>query len=191
MKGVGVMKFKIFRHMFWYGLGLMLTGIAIIIFIWHDILTGNTDIRTQEIPLWIGIIAMFSFGFYTVLIHMKDHFSFITITETGVDVTFLGRSWFKASWDEIKYIGEVGVWHFNNGMACLYLSKVPITIDESIFKFGTPCSAIMDHQTVFLDAKSKLRTEILKYVSEDRLNPSGEIQYYMSFLTFKTKKKKL
>ena len=187
------MKFKIYDLAFWTNLILILMLTCISIFMGYGIFTGSMEVKLQDIPAVGGIIAFFAIGYYSILIHLKAYFSTIIITANGVDVRFLRRSWFKASWDEIKQIGAFSVdYSFNVrwGMACIYFSKVPITIDESIFRFGTPCSSVTDYQTVFLDAyhETKLYAEILKYIDEEQII-QDEYSYSCGFLKTKRKKK--
>ena len=173
------MKFKLCPYQFWGNLLVLVPGcIFIIVFAAYWFLK-----YPSAYYFWpsLILIVIFSCGLYTILIHTKDYFSFITITENGVNVTLFGYSWFRADWSEIKYIGEFNKWNQKDLRYFIYFSLVPVTVDKRIFKYGTPSSASMNYMTVFINintdifmnVKQKYHAEILKYVEEDRIVQHG------------------
>ena len=146
----------------------------------------------EDLILKSGVLVFFSVALYwEVLRHTKDYFSFITITENGVTVTFLGRPWFEATWSEIEYIGEFDLNCDKHSMECMYLSKLQVPNDLSIIRGETPSSAEMVFMTVFIDLSSrpKLRAELMKYIREEQIIKS-EYRYARGLFRGSVLKKK-
>ena len=162
------MKFKIFRYQFLIDLIVIIVSVPFFIYMYYYM----NHVQPEADGLgFIALLTFFLVGYSFRFRRRKDHYSSITITESGIDVTCFGFSWFNATWDEIIEIGEFDALVGGGVMNCIYFSKEVVAIDENIFSGidGTPRSAKTDYQVVFLDAKPKMRAEIFKHIDERRI----------------------
>ena len=167
-----IMKFKLHPSEFFLGLFFMVIAlIVIIVSFGYIILYPYGDDTGALVTLIIFVLVLF----YPILSNIKDYYSFIIISENGIDVTLLGRSWFQANWSEINYIGTFTK-HMGRGVyEFIYFSKVPVIVDKKIIKWGSPSSIAMNYMTVFMQYdRPEVLDEILKYVCEDSIVQHGE-----------------
>ena len=170
------MRLKVFPAGYWIQLLTLLTFVIccfLLAFAQPDIVS-NIEI----LGLIILCILMLFYLLY-VFIRRRDYFSYVTLTQNGISVDFMGREWFQADWETIRYVGEFRMQYLGiefQARGWFYLSQEPITLNKTTLKFSVPHNDSINGKGVFISDSPKIRSEILKYVSEGIIEKRG---YYI------------